>query len=174
LFDSGALAGAFAHEVQLRAADLTVAFHNDLVDARRAEQEGTFHTDAIRRHAADGHRGIVAAVSQANDQALELLNTLAFTFLDFDVDADGVTSSNWGIFSLSCASTAFKRSAISVLPYFMIGFHYTRGRIIARIFWIHKPVQEYFRTASTALCPPKPNALLSASETFASRALLGT
>jgi hypothetical protein len=32
---------------------------------------------------------------------------------------------------------------------------------------------EYFRTANTALCPPKPKALLMASEIFPSRALFG-
>jgi hypothetical protein len=63
LLEAGRLAGALAHEVQLRAADFGVTLDHNLVDARRPQQEGTLNPDAITGHPADGEIGIVSALA---------------------------------------------------------------------------------------------------------------
>ena len=90
LLETGALASAATHEVKLSAADFAVAFNNYLVDARGAEQEGTRYAYAVGFHTANSNGSVIATLAEANNDALELLNTFAVAFLDFDMNADRV------------------------------------------------------------------------------------
>lgn len=83
LLQAGTLARALSQEVQAGTADFAAAFHHNLVDARAAQQEGAFHTNAIAGHTADGETGVVAVVMHVQNNALELLNTFAVAFFDF-------------------------------------------------------------------------------------------
>ena len=88
LLEAGALTAAIAEEVQTAAANLAVAFHNNLVDAGRAGQESTFNADTVGRDTADGESGIRAIVMGEEDDALEFLNTFAVAFLDLYMNGD--------------------------------------------------------------------------------------
>ena len=57
--------------------------------------EHLLHANAVG-NAADGDGFLNAAVLLGNDSALEHLNTLAGTFLDLNVDTDGVAHLNVG------------------------------------------------------------------------------
>lgn len=75
--------------IELRAADLTLADGLDLLNGGSVDGEHLFHTDAIG-DAAHGDGLLDAAVLLGDDGAFEDLDTLAVSFLDMDVNADGV------------------------------------------------------------------------------------
>ncbi len=135
LLEAGRFTRALAHEVQLGAVDNAMAFDHDLVDARGAEQESTLHTDTVGSHAADGDGLVVAALAGADDSALELLDTFAFTFLDLDVHADIVTGTDLGnvfvLFGLESLDDICH--CLSSLLFDVVSF-LERRQIIARLF----------------------------------------
>ncbi len=88
LLEAGALTAAIAEEVQTAAADLAVAFHNDLGDAGRTGQESTFHTDTIGRNTADSESGIRTVVMGEKNDTFEFLNTFTVAFLDLYMNGD--------------------------------------------------------------------------------------
>ena len=88
LLEAGALTAAIAEEVQTAAANLGVAFHNNLVDAGGAGQESTFNADTVGRDTADGESGIRAIVMGEEDDALEFLDTFTVAFLDLYMNGD--------------------------------------------------------------------------------------
>ena len=91
LLEAGALTAAIAEEVQTAAANLAVAFHNNLVDAGGAGQESTFNADTVGRDTADGESGIRTVVMSVENDTLEFLNTFTVTFLDLYMNGDLVT-----------------------------------------------------------------------------------
>lgn len=91
LLEAGALTAAIAEEVQTAAANLAVAFHNNLVDAGRAGQESTFDADPIGRDTTDGESGIRTVVVSVENDTLEFLNTFTVAFLDLYMNGDLVT-----------------------------------------------------------------------------------
>src|SRR6185369_14862669 len=76
--------------VQLSAAHLGIAENFHFVDARRAQQEGALHADAMGGQAPHGEVGIVAALAHADDDALEFLDALFVAFDDAQMHADVV------------------------------------------------------------------------------------
>ena len=88
LLEAGALAAAIAEEVQTAAANLAVAFHNNLVDAGRAGQESTFNADTVGRDTADSESGIRPVVMGEEDYAFEFLDTFTVAFLDLYMNGD--------------------------------------------------------------------------------------
>src|SRR3990172_8528410 len=96
LFEAGGFPRALAHEVELRAADLRMALDHYLVDTRGSHQEGTLDTNTIAGHAADGEIGIVATLAQADDRALEFLDTFSVAFLDFYVYTHHIAGAKLG------------------------------------------------------------------------------
>ena len=91
LLEAGALTAAIAEEVQTAAANLAVAFHNNLVDAGGAGQESTFDADPVGRDTTDGESGIRTVVMSVENDTLEFLNTFAVSFLDLYMNGDLVT-----------------------------------------------------------------------------------
>src|SRR5450830_486667 len=103
LLKSGALASAFAQEVQAGTAHFVVAFNNKLGDAGGIGQEGTFHADAIAGNPADCEAGAVAAAANVEDDTLEFLDSLAVTFFNLIVNGNGIARENvWDIGVLFC------------------------------------------------------------------------
>jgi len=103
LLKSGALAGAFAQEVQAGPAHFVVTFNHQLGNAGGVGQEGTFHADAIAGNPADGEAGAVAATANVEDDTLEFLDSLAVTFFNFIVNGNGIARENvWDIGVLFC------------------------------------------------------------------------
>ena len=78
-----------AKVLELRAAVLTLADGLDLLHGGSVDGEHLFHTDAIG-DAAHGDGLLDAAVLLGDDGAFEDLDTPAVSFLDMDVNADGV------------------------------------------------------------------------------------
>src|SRR5258708_23571259 len=90
LADARPLAHLLAQVVQLGAAHVAVAQHLDAVDARRVQQEGALHADAVG-DAADGElRTQADLAAERDDHALEHLDALARSLHDLDVDAHRV------------------------------------------------------------------------------------
>jgi hypothetical protein len=98
LLESGLFACQAAQEVQLRAADVGVALDHNLIHTRGTRQEGALNAHTIAGNAAHGERLGNPAMAQADDGALEFLDTLAFAFFDADVDADGIARTQIGDF----------------------------------------------------------------------------
>jgi hypothetical protein len=92
LFESGGLACASAHKVELRTSDLTMALDHDFIQAWGAEQKGAFDTDPVGSHASNSDGRFRATFSQPNDDSFELLNALALTLFDFHMHTDSVAS----------------------------------------------------------------------------------
>src|SRR2546428_7030345 len=93
------LAHAVAEEVERRAARVPVARDLDLLDAGRVQQEGALDADA-RRDATDGDLPVEAAVTDAQDRPLELLETFAVALDDAHAHGNGVTRPDVGDFGL--------------------------------------------------------------------------
>src|SRR3972149_9697666 len=96
LFQPRSLAGQFAQIVELGSAHLGLPLHFDLLDARRAQQEGPLHADPMRSQPAPREVGVVAALAVADDGPPEFLDPFAVAFLDPQVDAHGVTRPKLG------------------------------------------------------------------------------
>ena len=89
LLDLGALADSVAKVVELCASDFTDSDDLDLIDVRGMYREGLLDADAVG-YASDSEGFGDAAAVLSDDSALENLNTLAGSFLDLIVNADGV------------------------------------------------------------------------------------
>jgi hypothetical protein len=87
----GLFAGQTAQEVQLCPADMCVPLDNNLINARRVQQEGALHADTVGSSAADGEIGIISTLAHADDRALEFLDALALTLFDAHVHTYLVT-----------------------------------------------------------------------------------
>ena len=92
------LTGQPPQEVQLRPADVGMAFHHHFIDPGREQQEGALDTNTVGGSAANGEIGIIAALARADDCALKLLDTLAVTFFDANVYAHLITGFQFGDF----------------------------------------------------------------------------
>ena len=99
LLDLGSLAQTVAQVVELSSADLTVTDSLDLDDVRRMDGENLFAADAVG-DTTNGEGFLNTAVLLGDNGALENLNSFTGTFLDFDMNANGVTDVNFGQFFL--------------------------------------------------------------------------
>ena len=89
--DLGSLALQRTQVVQLGAADLTTTDHFDVINAGGMQRERTLDAYAIRG-AANGERFADGAVATGDDGAFKGLKTLAGTFDDLDLNADGIAN----------------------------------------------------------------------------------
>src|SRR5699024_11027267 len=95
LADAGGLADAVAQVVQLRAADVTAGGHLDLLDGGGVHREGALHADT-EGDLADGEGLTDTGTVDADDHALEDLDTAAVALDDLDVHLHGVTGAEAG------------------------------------------------------------------------------
>ena len=114
--DLCSLAKTVAQIVQLRAANLAVADALDVDDVGSVERENLLAADTIG-DAANGDGFFDTAVLLGDDGALEDLDSFAGTFLDFDMNANGVadlttSAARWRRFSalyICCRSIKMRR-----------------------------------------------------------------
>src|SRR5690606_18843107 len=92
LLDAGGLASQISQVIELGAPHLAAAHHLDLLDARRIDQERSLDADAVRGDAAHGEVLVHTAGAAADDHALEDLDSLAISFDDLRMHANGVAS----------------------------------------------------------------------------------
>ena len=92
--DLCSLAKTVAQIVQLRAANLAVADALDVDDVGSVERENLLAADTIG-DAANGDGFFDTAVLLGDDGALEDLDSFAGTFLDFDMNANGIADLNF-------------------------------------------------------------------------------
>jgi hypothetical protein len=90
LLQASRLAGAIAHEVEIRTTDMCVAFYNNLVYARGAQKEGSFNAYAIAGNPANCEIAFVTTFAHADYHSFKFLNALAITFFNADMNADGI------------------------------------------------------------------------------------
>ena len=86
----GSLTNALAQVVQLGAANLTVTDDLDLLDGRSVDGEHLLDADAVGQ-TTNGEGLLDTAVLLGDNGTLEDLDTLTVTFLNLQVDLDGVT-----------------------------------------------------------------------------------
>ena len=99
LCNLGSLAYAAAQIVQLRTANLTIAYDLELSNVGGVYREGLLNAYAVR-NAANGDRLVNAGVLHRNDDALEYLDTLAVALFDLSVYTYGVTDLEFGQIAL--------------------------------------------------------------------------
>src|SRR5512138_1991453 len=90
LVEAGRLALQLAQVEEAGAADLAVAEHLDLVDARAVHREHALDADAVAHLPHGEHRAAGRALPVRHHDALEDLDALLVAFLDLRVDADRV------------------------------------------------------------------------------------
>ncbi len=83
-------AAAPAQVIQLRAADVCMPRHFNLLEARRLKQEGTFDANPVRCDAANGKTRVRAPLALAHHSSLKDLDALAVAFDDAHVHFDAV------------------------------------------------------------------------------------
>jgi hypothetical protein len=88
LLEAGGLASSTAQEVKLSATGLGMAFHHNLVNAGGAHQESSLNTDTVGCDATNCKSFSHTTMSDSDNRALELLDTLAFTFFDADMNGN--------------------------------------------------------------------------------------
>jgi len=99
------LAANVAQVVKLGAANLRVACHLNLFDARAFQEERAFHTDAVTGNAPYGEIGIVPALAQPDYNTLKYLNALFVAFNYAQVNLDRVAGAQFrmaAIFGSQC------------------------------------------------------------------------
>jgi hypothetical protein len=90
LGDTGGATGAATQVVELGAANAAEAGDFDLLDARGVDEEGALDADAVGSNAADGEVLVDSTITATDYDAFEDLDTLAGTFDDLGVDANGI------------------------------------------------------------------------------------
>ena len=82
LLQTGVLASAAAHEIQVGAAYVGMAVHYNFFKTGRASQEGALDANAIAGHTAHSEVFVIAASAGANHCATEFLDALVVAFFD--------------------------------------------------------------------------------------------
>ena len=93
--DLGSLALQIAQVVQLGTTHLTTTDHFDVINAGAVQRESTLNADAVR-NTANGERFTDAAITLSHHSAFKSLKTLAATFHNLHVNANGVTDVELG------------------------------------------------------------------------------
>jgi len=138
LFETSRLPSATAQVIQLRAVHNRVTLNHNFIEARGTQQESALNANTVASHAANGKGGLVSTLAQADDGALELLDTLAVAFFNADVHANGIARTELGNIWVYWGFQALHDISHFVLPYFYQGnrftaaFFRTRRVIISR------------------------------------------
>jgi hypothetical protein len=90
LLDAGGASLQTTEVVQLGAADRTIAGDFERLDQWRVNREDTLDADAPGNPAHRKVGGGTLAIAEANHDALECLDALAFALTDTEIDANGV------------------------------------------------------------------------------------
>lgn len=124
--NTGFLAGQSSQIVQVRSSHFTATNNLDLLDARREEQECSFHAYPVRGNSANGEVAVRAALSDSDNNALEDLGSLATALDNLRADFDGIARAE--LLNLLVRSQLLNRVQIHSAPPFLLARNIKNGR----------------------------------------------